>query len=238
MRDPQADSAGGGNFAGRRNALRPKPQRRANQKQRQDAGDHHQLEPEARRNKPEGQRPVAIAIHRANGCLILVIGMGEKLDRFDIGDRIDNLPSYPRPRGGAAFGLGAYARQVIADEQQIADEPDAKHSAHTPIDRENQKTGRDDRRQRKNDGVDGLDSRLGQRPRGLHLLLGDAAREIIVEKRHVLTKRPAMQARENQNIEVRVQDDRLKRRRHSKQERAHQDHEAGDGRKKPTVGLK
>ncbi len=217
--------------------MRPKPKRRAHQEKRQNASDHHQLETEARRDIAKGQRPVAIAVHRADGRLIFVIGVGEEFDRLDIGDRIDNLPRHPRPRRRTAFRLGANARQIVADEQKIADQPNAEHGTDPPVDRQDQQARRNDRRQRENHGVDRFDRRLGQRPRRLHLLLRDAAREIVVEKGYVLPQRPAMQAREDQDVEVWVENDRLKRRRHPEEKWPNQDHEAGDCGKEPTVGL-
>ena len=51
------------------------------------------------------------------------------------------------------------------------------------------------------DGVDELDRDLGDGAGGLHLLLRDAAREVVVEEGDGLPERPAVQPRQHQHVE-------------------------------------
>jgi hypothetical protein len=50
---------------------------------------------------------------------------------------------------------------------------------------------------------------LGQRARGLHLLLRDAAGEIVVEEGHRLAQRPAVEPRLHQHVDIGLHDDVL-----------------------------
>ena len=63
----------------------------------------------------------------------------------------------------------------------------------------------------KGDDVDRFDRDIGQRARGLHLLLRDASGEVIVEEGHRLAQRPAMQTRQDQRVDIGADDDAVGR---------------------------
>ncbi len=137
--------------------------------------------------------------------------MGKKLHRLDVGDGVHDLPGHHRPRAGAGGGLATHPRQEGADEEEIGDQPDRKRQRHPDVDRQQQQDRADDRGEREGDGVDRFAGDLGHRARRLHLLLRDAAGEVVVEEGDRLAERPAVQPRQHEGQDVRLHHDRVRR---------------------------
>ena len=207
LRQPHRDRTGRGDVARRRLTALPQQHRAADQHHRQKARDDGQRQPEPGVQLAEIDGAVAERLHRAQGRLILVIGVREELDGLDVGDRVHDLARDHRAGVGAGLGLGPHAGQEIADQPQIKRKPHQQDDRAPGIDRHQVDRAADDRRQGEGRGVDHLACDIGHGPGGLHLLGGDAAREVVVEERHGVAHRPAVQPRQHQRQDVGADDD-------------------------------
>ena len=163
------------------------------QDHRQNPRQRHQRQSEPRGDDAVFQRPIAKHLHRLQRNPVLKRGMGEKLDRFDVGDGVHHLPRHHGPTAGARRRIGPHHRDEDLDEQEIGQKPDRQSQANPQIDRKQKHHRGDHRRQSKGHGVDHFGRDIRHRPRRLHLLLCNPPSEIIVEKRQRLAQRPAVQ---------------------------------------------
>ena len=111
-----------------------------------------------------------------------------------------------------ALDADADPRHVVADQHDVAGEPDDHPQRQPEVDPAHHRDRADDRGHREAEGVDRLGDRLGDRPRRLLLLLGDAAGEVVVEEAQRLPERVAVQPRQHQRIEVGAERQRVQRR--------------------------
>ena len=103
LRKPQTDRAGDCDITRRCRALLPQVKRDPDQQNGQHARQRHQPKAEARRHPAEAEGIQTKLLHRVSGGAVLVIGMGEQLNGFDVRDRVHHLPRHHRPRSGAQF---------------------------------------------------------------------------------------------------------------------------------------
>jgi hypothetical protein len=207
---PKRDGARSGNVPGSGGALLPEQDGAADQQHRQDPGQQHQRQTEPGGDHAELQTAVAEHLHRVQRDTVLEGGMGEKLDRLDIGDRVDDLTRDHGARRGAGSGILADHRQEETDQEDIGDQPDQQRDRRLGIDGQQEGDRTDDRGERETDGVDHLGRDIGDGAGGLHLLLRDATGEVIVEESYGLAEGPAVQARQDQGHHVRADDDAVR----------------------------
>jgi hypothetical protein len=141
-----------------------------------------------------------VHVHRFAHVGVLVGEMGEELHRLDVGVAVDH------PRHDERAPLGAFACQLaqlrheVAQEHDIAREPQQRRHPEAPVgDGQEGESGYAVDR----DVPDRADARhraLAQRVRGLHHAVGDAPGEVVLEERpalphHVPVALPADEAR-------------------------------------------
>ncbi len=100
-----------------------------------------------------------------------MIGMGEELDGFDVGDRIDHLPRHHRARPCPRFRMFADPWHEVADQEDIADHPKHQPRSDAPIHRAKQHHRADKRCGGEEHRMQHLGHDIGQRAAGLHFLL-------------------------------------------------------------------
>ena len=64
------------------------------------------------------------ALHAVAGIGVLALGMGEHLDRLDVGVAVDDAPGHDRAGVGLLFRDAPQARDEIAADNEVAGEPD------------------------------------------------------------------------------------------------------------------
>ena len=138
LRDTDRNRTCGNDIALTCGTLRPEDQGTTDQQHRQDPRQSHQSDAKHGRQLAEMQRGIAEPLHRAQRGAILVIGMGEQLDRLDVGDRVDDLARYHRTRARPLTGAFADTRQEPADQQEIGRQPDDKDQRDPRINRQKQ----------------------------------------------------------------------------------------------------
>ena len=225
LRDPHGDRADGRDLARADAIILPQHDTGQHQGHRQDPRRRHQDKAEHGRKHPELQRGAAIALHRGDGGLILVVDMTKQLDRLDIGDGVDDLACHIGPRGGPRLGQRPHARQIPADHRRIGQRPDRQDQADPPIDGGQHQHGPRQRCNRESTGIDRLGHDVHEGGGRLHLLLRDATGEIIVEKADGMAQRPAMQPALDQGRDIGRDDDPVEGRRRPEQERPDQQEE-------------
>ena len=170
---------------------------------------------------PKSDRGAAVAGERVERRLVLVQAVAEELDRGDVGQRVDHLAGHHRPRRGAGRGAGADARHEVADQHGVAGEPDQPCRAPSQrLIRPTTATAPTMAVTARPRVLTDLGDRLGDRARGLLLLLGDAAGEVVVEEAQRLAEGVAVQPRQHQRVEVGPEGQRVQRRAEPHQRRA------------------
>jgi hypothetical protein len=89
-------------------ALLPQQHRAADQEDREDARQQHERKAEPGGDDTEFQAAVAEDLHRVKGHAVFEGGVGEKLDRLDVGDGVDDLSRDHRAAGRAGGGVLAH----------------------------------------------------------------------------------------------------------------------------------
>ena len=128
-----------------------------------------------------------------------------------------------------AFERARIARHVVADQHGVAGEPHRHRQRQPEVDAADDRHRSDDRGDRETEGVDRFGDGVGNRPRRLLLLLGDAPGEVVVEERQRLPERVPVQPRQHQRIEVRPEGQAVQRRPRPQEARAQDQEEAGRG---------
>ena len=193
LRQPKADRARGRDIARRGVAMRPQPDRAADQGHRQNPGHAHQGKAKPRGDHAVTQRAGPEGAHRFQRRVILILGMGEQFHGFHIGDGIDDLPGHHGARRRPHRRGAADPFEETADEQDIARDPDDQQQRHPGIDRHQQGDRACDRGQTKGNCLYSAGNDISSGPRRLHLFLRDASGKVVVKERHRLADGPAMQ---------------------------------------------
>ncbi|MNL14113.1 hypothetical protein D3C87_1350430 [compost metagenome] len=132
------------------------------------------------------------AIHGFAGIALLAPGMGEELDRGDIGVAVDDPAGHQRTGIGLRLGNLAQARDEITQQPEITGQPDNKGQSQPRIAHERE----DDRAGEIDDHVDGdvenLHDHFAHGKGGLHQLGANAACKLVLEIAHGLADEIAM----------------------------------------------
>ena len=225
LRNPDRDRTGSGDIPRRGLTQCPEVKRATNQQNRQNTGQRHQAKPEPGGDDAVGQHLFPEGPHSVERGALLVVGMGKELDRLDVADRVNDLPGDVGPRGRPLRRQPANTRHVVPDHPEIDRQPDNKATSDASIDGSKQQDRSDDGGKREENRLQRLHDNICQRTRRLHFLLRDTAGEIIVEKRHGLPKREAMQPLQDKVEDVGGDHDVLHQRVQPEKQRTQQDEE-------------
>ncbi len=141
-----------------------------------EAGDQPELVPEL----------LQVIGDRFLGVGVLAFGMGEQLDGQNVGVAIDDPPDQQRARFRKSSRPFDQLRHKEPDHGQEAREPSQKRHEQARVELEEDHSGAGPINRDVPKRVHGLDHRLPHRAAGLHDLVGDPAREVVLEERQAL----------------------------------------------------
>ena len=195
--DHQACGQGDGADADQR--LAPQPQGKAG------GGDHQQAVQRGNDHVHAGDHPrgqlglLGLLADRLAGVLLLVVGMGEQLERGDVGVAVDDAPHQLGAGVGGNHRALLHPWHEVVQRTDIAGDPHQQRQHQPPVGLSEQHQRTDGVDQHVPQRVHRLHRRIAQGVAGLHDALGDAPGEVALEEvqallEHVGVVLPADQA--------------------------------------------
>ncbi len=205
--DHQAQRQGDGACGDQRLAPQPQRQRAGADDQQAvhagdeeiQAGDHPRLQAELAEQ----------LLHRLAGVALLLLRMGEQLERGDVAVAVHHPPHHLRTRRGRRCRARTDTRHEVPERGAVADDPQQQGHDQTQIrggEQIQRAAGIDHHMPQR---IDHLHGRIAQRRPGLHHPLGDAPGEVVLEEVQALLEHVAMVLPADQIGQPRV--DRLMR---------------------------
>ena len=149
----------------------------------------------------------------------LALGVGEQLDRLDVGIAVDDPPGQGGVRLGHRRRFTAHRRHHVIDDGGISQSPHQHRQQQAPVDSGEQRQRADQIDQQEPHTVDHVDDRFAHRVAGLQDLLRDAPGEVVLEIGQALAHDVAMvqpahpvgEARRDAEIDQAARDQRCQR---------------------------
>ena len=123
---------------------------------------------------------------------LLPLGMGEELDRQDVGVAVDDPAGQHRAGLRDLEGAALDARHEVGQGRDEGDDPKQQRQDELRVDLQEQQQGADGVDRHEPECVDRLHHRFPQRGSGLHDLVGDAPGEVVLEEGKALAQHVAM----------------------------------------------
>ncbi|MCY1228307.1 hypothetical protein D9M72_406130 [compost metagenome] len=131
-------------------------------------------------------------VHAVTRIAFLAAGMGEQLDRADIGVAVDDPARHHRARVGLLLGDLLQARHEIADDADVDREPDGERDNEAPVGCRHDREHGDEVADDIDEDVEDLHHRFAHRKRRLHHLRRHASSELVGKEGHALTQQVAV----------------------------------------------
>ena len=182
LRQAQRNRPSSGNIPSTNAAGIPKPQATAHHHHWQNASQRIETKSKPSRYVTIVNRAVPKTAHRLKRGTIFMIGMGEQLDGFDIGDSINNLTSHCSAGSCARCRPPPDQRHKMPDHQKIGRQPAKQAGCEKKINGRQHQRSPDNGRQCKQNRMHHFNHHIGNCAGGLHFFLRNTSSKIIIKK--------------------------------------------------------
>ena len=131
-------------------------------------------------------------VHAGAGIGLLPVGVGEQLDRLDVGVAVDHAPGHGGAGVGLALGRVLQPRQEVVERAEIGSQPDQQRRRQAQVGAGHQHDHADEVDRDVQQHVEDLHHGIAHRQRRLHHLGGHPAGELVLEEGQALAEQVAV----------------------------------------------